>query len=115
MFKKAGVFDEKKILGITNLGAVRTNSFIAKEKVNFVGKKNRVKNNLNFCTKNKGLDSSTVNCPVIGGHSGVTIVPVISQCNPSVDLISSKQQLIVLRVRVKPSSLFLPISSYFSS
>ena len=25
-----------------------------------------------------------MNCPVIGGHSGVTIVPLISQCRPPV-------------------------------
>lgn len=25
-----------------------------------------------------------VSCPVIGGHSGITILPVISQCSPHV-------------------------------
>lgn len=32
----------------------------------------------------QNLDVSSVNCPVIGGHSGVTIIPVISQCSPAV-------------------------------
>jgi malate dehydrogenase len=27
---------------------------------------------------------ATVGCPVIGGHSGVTIIPLISQCTPPV-------------------------------
>jgi malate dehydrogenase len=33
MFKKAGVLDENKILGITTLGPVRVSSYISKEKV----------------------------------------------------------------------------------
>jgi malate/lactate dehydrogenase len=37
---------------------------------------------LNACLQK--LDVATVNCPVIGGHSGVTIIPLISQCKPSV-------------------------------
>lgn len=32
----------------------------------------------------QGLDVSQVNCPVVGGHSGVTIVPILSQCTPPV-------------------------------
>ena len=26
-----------------------------------------------------------VSCPVVGGHAGVTIMPLISQCTPSVE------------------------------
>ena len=32
----------------------------------------------------QGLDVSKTNCPVIGGHSGITIIPLISQCTPPV-------------------------------
>ena len=28
---------------------------------------------------------SQVNCPVVGGHAGVTIMPLISQCTPAVE------------------------------
>ena len=33
----------------------------------------------------KGLDPANVNCPVVGGHAGVTIMPLISQCTPAVE------------------------------
>ncbi|XP_025778976.1 malate dehydrogenase, mitochondrial isoform X2 [Puma concolor] len=35
---------------------------------------------------NPGLDPARVNVPVIGGHAGKTIIPLISQCTPKVDL-----------------------------
>merc|ERR1712142_891781 len=63
MFKKAGVYDAKRIFGVTTLDIVRANAFTAEK---------------------KGLDPANVNCPVIGGHAGVTIMPIISQCTHSV-------------------------------
>jgi len=63
IYKKRGVYDPKRIFGVTTLDIVRANTFIA---------------------ENKGLDVSQVNCPVVGGHSGVTIVPLISHCTPPV-------------------------------
>jgi len=65
-------------MGITTLGPVRISSFISQE---------------------KGSDPSKINCPVIGGHSGLTIVPVLSQCKPAHDLSTDKQKLITLRLR----------------
>merc|ERR1712080_399795 len=38
-----------------------------------------------FIGELKGLDPADVNCPVIGGHAGATIMPLISQCSPAVD------------------------------
>ena len=32
----------------------------------------------------QGLDVTKINVPVIGGHSGVTIIPLISQTTPPV-------------------------------
>lgn len=32
----------------------------------------------------QGLCATDVNIPVIGGHSGPTIIPLISQCTPQV-------------------------------
>lgn len=63
VYKKAGVFDPRRILGVTTLDVVRSNEFIADL---------------------QGLDPTTVNCPVVGGHAGVTIMPIISQCTPVV-------------------------------
>jgi malate dehydrogenase len=63
VMKKAGVYDPKRIFGVTTLDIVRSNTFIAEK---------------------KNLDVASVHCPVIGGHSGVTIIPLISQCKPAV-------------------------------
>ncbi|CAD7691169.1 unnamed protein product [Nyctereutes procyonoides] len=65
VFKKHGAYDPNKIFGVTTLDIVRANTFIAEL---------------------KGLDPARVNVPVIGGHAGKTIIPLISQCTPKVDL-----------------------------
>merc|ERR1711918_242477 len=57
LYKKKGL-DPKRIVGITTLDVVRANKFVA-EKV--------------------GCDPSDVDINVIGGHAGVTILPVFSQ------------------------------------
>jgi len=63
MYKKVGA-DPKHIFGVTTLDIVRANAFIGTM---------------------KGLDPANVECPVIGGHAGITIIPLISQCSPSVE------------------------------
>ena len=65
IYKKAGVYDPKRIFGVTTLDVVRSNAFIGEA---------------------KGLDPADVNCPVVGGHAGITIIPLISQCTPQVIL-----------------------------
>lgn len=62
VFKKAGVYDPKRLFGVTTLDIVRANTFVAEA---------------------KRLDVSKVSVPVIGGHSGITILPVLSQTTPS--------------------------------
>mmetsp|Transcript_30320 Transcript_30320/g.68902 ORF Transcript_30320/g.68902 Transcript_30320/m.68902 type:complete len:400 (-) Transcript_30320:174-1373(-) len=57
LYKKKGL-DPKKIVGVTTLDCVRANKFVA-QKV--------------------GVDPDDVEVPVIGGHAGVTIMPVFSQ------------------------------------
>merc|ERR1711976_988538 len=57
LYKKKGL-DPKKIVGVTTLDIVRANKFVGE----IVGK------NPNF-----------INVPVIGGHAGITIMPVFSQ------------------------------------
>ena len=46
------------MFGVSTLDVVRANKFVAEA---------------------KGLDVSSVNVPVVGGHSGVTILPLLSQ------------------------------------
>merc|ERR1712045_56754 len=78
MFKKAGKYNPNKIFGVTTLDIVRANTFIAEL---------------------KGLDPADVNCPVIGGHAGVTIMPLISQCTPPVEF--PAEQLDALTARIQ--------------
>ncbi|CAN6997678.1 unnamed protein product [Brassica rapa subsp. trilocularis] len=58
IFRKAGMYDEKKLFGVTTLDVVRAKTFYA-------GKAN--------------VPVAEVNVPVIGGHAGVTILPLFSQ------------------------------------
>ncbi|KAL4142843.1 hypothetical protein QTP88_005237 [Uroleucon formosanum] len=63
ILKKLNVYDPKRLFGVTTLDIVRSNRFIAELKC---------------------LNATDVNVPVIGGHSGPTIIPLISQCTPQV-------------------------------
>ena len=57
LYKKKGL-DPNKIVGITTLDVVRANKFVAEI---------------------TGKDPRYIRVPVIGGHAGVTIMPVFSQ------------------------------------
>jgi malate dehydrogenase len=57
ILKAGGVYDKRKLFGITTLDVIRSNTFVAE----LVGK-----------------STSEVNVNVIGGHSGVTILPLLS-------------------------------------
>uniref|UniRef100_A0A8C2S6L6 Malate dehydrogenase, mitochondrial n=1 Tax=Capra hircus TaxID=9925 RepID=A0A8C2S6L6_CAPHI len=48
---------------------------------------------------NPDLDPARVNVPVIGGHAGKTIIPLISQCTPKVEL--PQDQLATLTGRIQ--------------
>ncbi|CAH0595264.1 unnamed protein product [Chrysodeixis includens] len=61
IMKKAGVYNPCKVLGVTTLDIVRSSTF--------VGEIN-------------GDDPRCVKVPVIGGHSGITIIPLLSQSQP---------------------------------
>ncbi|XP_057271489.1 malate dehydrogenase, mitochondrial [Pezoporus wallicus] len=78
VFKKHGVYNPKKIFGVTTLDIVRANTFVAEL---------------------KGLDPARVSVPVIGGHAGKTIIPLISQCTPKVDF--PQDQLVKLTGRIQ--------------
>merc|ERR1712066_50095 len=78
VFKKAGKYNPNKIFGVTSLDIVRANTFIA---------------NL------KGLDPADVDCPVIGGHAGTTIMPLISQCTPPVEFPADQLKALTERIQ----------------
>ncbi|KAG8998663.1 hypothetical protein FRB94_006718 [Tulasnella sp. JGI-2019a] len=63
VFKKAGVYDPKRIFGVTTLDVVRASTFVAE------------------ALDDLSLSTST-SVPVVGGHSGVTIIPLLSQTEP---------------------------------
>eukprot|EP01062_Namystynia_karyoxenos_P072470 TRINITY_DN6866_c0_g1_i1.p2 TRINITY_DN6866_c0_g1~~TRINITY_DN6866_c0_g1_i1.p2 ORF type:complete len:342 (+),score=144.71 TRINITY_DN6866_c0_g1_i1:101-1126(+) len=58
VLKKHGVYDPKKLCGVTTLDVCRANTFLA---------------------ANQGKDPKDFNVTVIGGHAGITILPLLSQ------------------------------------
>ena len=50
---------------------------------------------------NQGLDPTTVNCPVVGGHAGITIIPLISQCQPGVSFPADQLKALTERIQVR--------------
>lgn len=78
IYKKRGVYNPNTIFGVTTLDVVRANTFISEL---------------------KGLDVNQVNCPVVGGHAGVTIVPLISQCTPPVSFPEEERQKLTERIQ----------------
>lgn len=58
VLKQAGVYDKNRLFGVTTLDTIRANTFVAAL---------------------KGKQPEEIEVPVIGGHSGVTILPLLSQ------------------------------------
>ncbi|KAI9844099.1 MAG: hypothetical protein M1837_005813 [Sclerophora amabilis] len=79
VLKGAGVFDPKRLFGVTTLDVVRAETFVA----DITGEK----------------DPQKLVIPVIGGHSGETIVPLFSQAKPSVDIPTDKLESLINRVQ----------------
>ncbi|KAI4185543.1 MAG: hypothetical protein L6R41_004051 [Letrouitia leprolyta] len=79
VMKKAGVFDPKRLFGVTTLDVVRAETF------------------LQDITREK--DPSKTVIPVIGGHSGETIVPLFSQAKPAVKIPADKLGPLIKRVQ----------------
>lgn len=79
VLKNAGVFDPKRLFGVTTLDVVRAETFVQ----DITGEK----------------DPSKTIIPVIGGHSGETIVPLFSQAKPAVNIPDDKLDALVNRVQ----------------
>ncbi|KAL0903937.1 hypothetical protein M5K25_026001 [Dendrobium thyrsiflorum] len=67
VFKKAGTYDEKKLFGVTTLDVLRAKTF--------------------YAAKAK-VPVEEVNVPVVGGHAGITILPLFSQATPASNSLS---------------------------
>jgi Malate/lactate dehydrogenases len=77
VLKAAGVFDPKRLFGVTTLDVVRAETFTQE----FSGHK----------------DPSKATIPVIGGHSGETIVPLFSKVSPSFQIPADRYEALVKR------------------
>merc|ERR1719352_2236500 len=62
VLKSKGVYNPKKLFGVTTLDICRAKTFVGNA---------------------KGVDPRKVNVPVVGGHAGTTIVPLLSQATPA--------------------------------
>lgn len=77
VLKNAGVYDKNKLFGVTTLDAIRSNTFVAEL---------------------KGKQPEEMDIPVIGGHSGVTILPLLSQVP---DVAFSDDEIAALTKRIQ--------------
>ncbi|BBH03958.1 Malate dehydrogenase 2, mitochondrial [Prunus dulcis] len=75
---KKGVYNPKKLFGVTTLDVVRANTFVAQK---------------------KNLKLIDVDVPVVGGHAGITILPLLSKTKPSVSLTDEEVEKLTVRIQ----------------
>ncbi|WRT69676.1 malate dehydrogenase, NAD-dependent [Kwoniella shivajii] len=81
--KKAGVFDPKKLLGVSHLDIIRASTFVAS-------------------VLGKPTEALHYTIPVVGGHSGATILPLLSQAKPAIpDILNDKEKRDALVNRIQ--------------
>ncbi|OZJ04982.1 putative malate dehydrogenase, mitochondrial [Bifiguratus adelaidae] len=78
VFKKHGVYDPKRLFGVTTLDIVRASTFVSEI---------------------VGGDAATLRVPVIGGHSGVTIIPLLSQVGGTSGLSQERIEKLTNRIQ----------------
>ncbi|KAF4468367.1 malate dehydrogenase [Fusarium albosuccineum] len=79
VLKQHGVFDPKRLFGVTTLDVVRGSKFVTDVL--------------------RDLNPQELKVPVVGGHSGATILPLISQSKPTVKLSQEQIEAITHRVQ----------------
>jgi len=79
VLKAKGVFNPQRLFGVTTLDIVRAETFVAE----ITGRAN----------------PQELTIPVIGGHSGETIVPLFSKASPAVQIPEDKYDALVNRVQ----------------
>lgn len=77
VLKKAGVYDRNRLFGVTTLDIIRSNTFVAEL---------------------KGKKPQEIEVTVIGGHSGVTILPLLSQI-PAVSFTEQEAEELTKRIQ----------------
>ncbi|KMJ46053.1 malate dehydrogenase [Xenorhabdus khoisanae] len=77
VLKKEGVYDKNRLFGVTTLDVIRSNTFVAEL---------------------KGKKAEELEVPVIGGHSGVTILPLLSQI-PGVSFTDEEIEALTKRIQ----------------
>ncbi|KAF2953114.1 hypothetical protein DAI22_01g387100 [Oryza sativa Japonica Group] len=78
VLKQKGVYNPKKLFGVTTLDVVRANTFIAQK---------------------KNLKLIDVDVPVVGGHAGITILPLLSKTRPSVTFTNEETEELTRRIQ----------------
>lgn len=79
VLKSKNVFNPQRLFGVTTLDIVRAETFVA----GIVGEK----------------EPQKLTIPVVGGHSGETIVPLFSKATPAVNIPKEKYNDLVKRVQ----------------
>merc|ERR1719210_2891659 len=77
VLKAAGVYNPKKLFGVTTLDVCRARTFVGQA---------------------KGNDITKVKVPVVGGHAGTTIVPLLSQAEPAVTFNEEERAALTHRI-----------------
>jgi malate dehydrogenase len=77
VLKKMGVYNKNKVCGVTTLDVCRANTFVA---------------------ENQGLSPTDVNVTVIGGHAGITILPLLSQV-PDAKFSDADREALTVRIQ----------------
>lgn len=78
VLKQKGVYDPKKLFGVTTLDVVRANTFVAQK---------------------KQLRLIDVDVPVVGGHAGITILPLLSKTKPFVGFTDQEVEALTVRIQ----------------
>ncbi|KAI0759726.1 malate dehydrogenase [Trametes elegans] len=78
VFEKAGVYDPKHIFGVTSLDVVRAHRFVGQV---------------------TGADPKDLTVTVVGGHSGATIVPLLSQTPQAKGITGEAYEKLIHRIQ----------------
>eukprot|EP01024_Parvocaulis_polyphysoides_P006292 TRINITY_DN11656_c0_g2_i1.p3 TRINITY_DN11656_c0_g2~~TRINITY_DN11656_c0_g2_i1.p3 ORF type:complete len:238 (-),score=42.96 TRINITY_DN11656_c0_g2_i1:876-1589(-) len=78
VFKNKGTYKKEKLFGVTTLDILRAETFAAE------------------CLK---MDPEEVTVPVVGGHADKTILPLLSQCKPKLELDDKEFEMLTRRIQ----------------
>ncbi|KAF9626182.1 hypothetical protein IFM89_031309 [Coptis chinensis] len=78
ILKQKGVYNPKKLFGVTTLDVVRANTFVAQK---------------------KNLRLIDVDVPVVGGHAGITILPLLSKTRPAANFTGQEIEELTVRIQ----------------